>query len=294
MNTTSQTSAARSGTAQTIAIVTAVVGGVVLVGAGASSAFGALMPDPLTTVLGGEELTENVLGLESGGGENAALQTAAVDGITAIEVDAEAASFTVKFADVEEAELDVQYAAVGARGGDWVLRSDEEELVVERTGGSWIGVGRGGDRVTLTLPNSLSESGRLTGDLSLSGGELRAEGVFSQLDVDVDAGFLKFDGDAGLLDLSLSAGRADMRVGDARSASIDTDAGQANVQLTGRTPSRVEISAEVGKVNMKLPEAEYRVEARTELGAFDNQLTVDDASPYLVRVDAELADVSLR
>ena len=297
----------RTSTASTVAIVTAVAGGVALAAVGISSATHALLPWsglPLVfagpggfdddAFAGGDDGRDGRDGRAvAGPGEEA---TASVDRIVGLEIDAAAADFTLAFGDVDEAVLAVERGD-GRRDARWTIGVDDDrELVVERAGNCGFGCGGPGpaDRVTLTLPERLSERGALRGDLALSGGELRASGAFAQLDLEVAAGRLVFDGEAAELDVDLQAGEVELDVAEVRRAGFEVEVGTLRATLTGAAPAEVGVEASTGRVDLRLPDAAYRVDARSELGRIDDRLRGDDASDHRVTVRSELAEVTLR
>ena len=314
-------SAPRSTAATTITVVAAVVGGVVLFGAAVSStlnAFGAFAPRvgiPFDEQLSlsrdiVDDLTDDLSGNGAAGGSAerrdgtsgtgpAEELRAPVSGITDLEIEAAASSFTLEFGDVDEAVLVVERSA--DRTGEWTMRNDDGELVVERaqgsrTAGCVFGCGERGGRedVTLTLPQSLGETGELNGDLRVVGGELKASGAFAQLDLEVGAGSLVFTGAATELDLGVQAGGAEVEVADVRTAKVEVEAGEAVVRLTGSAPKLVEVEATTGSADLRLPAVEYRVDARGELGEIDNRLASNEQAKHVVKVRSSLAEVTLR
>lgn len=313
MSTTesSAPSASRTSTASTITIVTAVVGGAVLFGAAVSSTlntFGVFSPRPdLSAVVPFDE--DGVFddgGWDDRGGSSADNATSGaelrspVSGITGLEVEASAASFTLEFDDVDEAVLTVDHRGSG-RGGEWTMRAEDEELVVERasgprTDGCLFGCGErgGGERVTLTLPQSLGEGDLLNGDLTINSGELQVAGDFAELSLDVNAGSLGFIGSARDLSASVRTGEASIEAKDVREAEFDLEVGDLRAVLSGTAPALVDLEASTGSADLKLPEGEYRVDAEGELGATDNRLSTNDQSKNVVSVRASLAEVTLR
>ncbi|QAB16544.1 hypothetical protein Leucomu_00075 [Leucobacter muris] len=319
-------SAPRSSAATTITIVAAVVGGVVLFGAAVSSTLnvlGAFAPraglpfadqlDLSREIM--DDIADDLPGYDSGGvagggsserrgdgtgGSGAAEELRApVTGITGLEIEASASSFTLEFGDVDEAVLVVERDT--DRTGKWTMRQDDDELVVERaqgsrTGGCLFGCADRGGReiVTLTLPTSLGEGGRLSGDLRVAAGELLAVGEFADLDLEVSAGNLVFTGAATELDLGVQAGRAEVEAADVRDAQIEVEAGEAVVRLTGSAPALVDLQADAGSADVRLPEGEYRLDVRGELGKIDNRLSASEQSKNVVKVRSSLAEVILR
>lgn len=260
-----------------VAIGTAIVGGLALVSVGVGAAFA-------TT---GSILQQ----VDAPSGD--AVQVADTAGITALSVDANAAEFQLRFADVKEAELEV----TGSNRQDWRLQRSNDELVVS-SGGSWFGGGFclfgcnfGDDMVVLTLPRSLE--GVIDADLSLGAGSLTAEGDFRDLDIEVSAGKALATGSARSLSAELGAGRADFRLDGVQEASFDVSAGKVVAELTGAAPREVELDVSAGSLELTVADVPYAVESRVEAGQLDNKLQTRPNSPNVIEASVSAGSVTL-
>ncbi|GAA4772647.1 hypothetical protein [Microbacterium gilvum] len=266
---------AASSAPKAVAIVTAVVGGLALLGTAAGIGVSAIV----------------------GGSASDDVQTADVSGVTALEIDSTASSFSIVYGDVDDAVLEV----ADSQGG-WRLARDEDELRVERRdfGGWWLGgdwfdgdVFESDETVVLTLPERLRDAG-LDADLRLSSGSLSADGVFGEVDVEVAAGFLSLQGAARAVDVDLSAGRAEVALADVREADLRVAAGRLDAELTGEAPSEVSVEVSAGHLDLVLPAASYAVESEVTAGTFDNGLEESSSSPREVSVAVTAGEARLR
>lgn len=290
----------------TIVAVTAAVGGLVLLGVGASAAYAVLAPDRFSMVeslVDGGDFDET-LGADGSGAttmsdaDGQVTQTVDVSEVTSLDLDIEAAAFNLQFADVAEAQLEVS----GPRADAWVLGVEGTELTVETpdrglVSGCFVNCGSGafgGATATLTLPQWMDDEQSLNVEASLQGGTLTAVGTYRGFDVDVEAGELRLDGSARSLSLDLEAGKANVVLADVAALDLGVEAGSAKLELTGKLPDRVDIEASTGSAVLRLPAGDYRVDEQSELGKIDNRLTVDQESKHVVSVRAEAAQVTLR
>lgn len=258
---------------KTVAIVVSVIGGVALlgaaVGAGVSAARGAAAGDELLT--------------------------ADARGVQALSVDASASSFSVAYADVDEAVLEVTAGA----GGGWSLSRRGGELIVDRRGGLFGGwsfgdwFGDGEDTAVLTLPEGLRDAS-LDADLSLGGGSLTAEGTFGDVQADVGAGYLSLEGAARSLDLDLSAGQAEVTLAGVERADFSIAAGRVDAVMRDEAPTEVSVDVSAGSLDLALPDVEYAVTSDVAAGDLDNQLDVSSASPHHIQVELAAGDATLR
>ncbi len=258
---------------RTIAIVASVVGGVVLLGVGATAAVA----------------TFGSMNASNSGGT----QSLDVSGITGIEVESNAADFELVFADVSEAQLDVS----GNSTYRWEMSVEDGDLVIDSKRGffdfciGWCNMGE--QQVTLTLPNEL-DSGKLDAELQLNAGTLNASGSWNDLAIEVAAGALEFDGSANSLDTSVSAGRAILNVEGARTADLEIAAGQLIAELTGRTPDEVSVDVSAGKLELTVPADVYDVRSDVSAGSLDNRLDTSSRSSHRIEVSVSAGSAVLR
>lgn len=218
--------------------------------------------------------------------------TASARDVASLDVDADDASFSVEFGDVDEAELRVENARA-----DWRIERDGDRLVVRspfRVFGGWGGWNRGreGDVVVLTLPESLRGAG-LDADLSLSAGELRADADFGDLALDLSGGAMTVTGSAETLVTDVSAGQVEVDLEDVSEATVSVSAGRVVGDLTGTAPDTVGIDVSAGSVELGLPAGPYDVTSDVSAGDFANRLDVSPSSPRTVWVEIAAGRVQL-
>ncbi|MEV4776592.1 DUF4097 family beta strand repeat-containing protein [Microbacterium sp. LWH12-1.2] len=261
----------RASGARAIVIVTAVIGGVALLGTGGSAAFAAASDLSRTD----------------------SEQSLDVDGIEGIDLDASASDVTVQFDDVEEAELTV----TGGRG-NWTMERNEDDLIVRSPdtgfgwwfGGNWFS---GPETVVLTLPESLRAT-KLDAEFTLSAGSLEAVGDFGDLDVEVGAGFFSIEGSAHVLDIDMSAGRASIELDGVTEADLAVSAGDLMVELTGTAPDTVTIDVSAGSVNLALPNVDYNIVQDVSAGTLDSRVEESSSSRRTIDVSLSAGSVTLR
>lgn len=252
---------------RTIALVSSIVGGVVLLGVGSSAAVAAI--------------SNASSGISTGGATS--LDVANISGV---EVSSHASRFTLEFGDVSEATLEVE----GDDAARWSMRLDDGDLVVknkERLFDFCIGwCSRNEARVTLTLPRSLDGT-NLDVDLNVDAGSLSASGNFREVDLEINAGALEFSGSASVLDASINAGRADIVADSVREADLEINAGRMDAEFTGEQPRMLDFSVSAGRFEGVLPRGSYDVRANQAAGSLDNRLETSSNSPNKI-----IADVS--
>ena len=255
--------------ARTVAIITAVVGGLALLGSGGTAAAAAVSDLSRTD----------------------SEQTLNVDGIEGVDLDASASEVTVRFGDTDDATLTVS----GGRG-DWTLQREGDELVVRSPhmdfdwwfGGNWFG---GEERVLLTLPESVAG---IDADLNLSAGNLDVEGDFGEVTIGVGAGSVRAEGSATTLTVDMSAGTSDMEFEGVSEADILVAAGDMNLTLTGAAPDAVDIDVSAGSLTMLLPDAEYNVLQDVSAGSLDSRVDESSSSERTIDVSLSAGNVTLR
>lgn len=260
---------ARSSGTTAIMVVTAIIGGLALLGAGGTAAVAA---------------TGSLMAASTGSSDSVLTEDAS--GIKAIDLDVDAGDMRIEFGDVDEAEL----AVTNGRGPAWTLERDGDELVVrspEFRFGWWFGSWFGDDEsAVLTLPESLREEA-LDADLTLDAGSLDVVGDFGALDVTVNAGALDIEGSADRLTLEMSAGRADGVLDDVDVADLGVSAGTVDMEFTGRAPSQTTIDVSAGSVDLTVPDESYDVIQDVSAGSLD--VTVDRSSDTANMIDVSLS-----
>lgn len=265
----------RSSGAKAIMVVTAIVGGLALLGSGGAAAAAA---------------TGNLL---SSGERSDSVQSVDVRGIDSIELDASASNMRIEFGDVDEARLSV----TNGRGSAWTFERDDDGLVVRspdsRFGwwfGSWFG---DEESAVLTLPAELQDAA-VDADLTLNAGSLDVIGDFGVLDIGVSAGALDVEGSARALDVDMSAGRADVVLRDVTDVALGVSAGDLTVELTGTAPERTRINASAGSVDLTVPDETYTVENDVSAGSLDALIDQAAGSGRTIDVSLSAGSVTVR
>lgn len=258
------------GAGKTIGIVTAIVGGIAIVVAGGSAAWGAI---------------GNL-------NRSSAEQRLDVSGIDSIDLSADASDVVVRFGDVNEAVLTVKNSR-----GDWTMKRDGDELEVfapDRVFGWWFGGWFGDEeKVTLTLPRVLDGSG-LSADFDLSAGSLDVEGDYTELSVSVSAGSFDIEGSAETFDLEMSAGNADVLLDGVTQAEFDVSAGDADVELTGAGPKSTTIELSAGTLRLTLPDVDYAVTQDVSAGSVDIGVDQTSGSSRTIDLSVAAGTISIR
>ncbi|MEV4669252.1 hypothetical protein [Microbacterium sp. LWO12-1.2] len=264
----------RSSGATAVMVVTAVVGGIALLGSGgaaAAAAAGSIMSSSAPD----------------------SVQTVSTDGITGIDISADASSMRVEYGKVDEAEL----AITNGRGAAWTFERDGDELVVrspQGVWGWWFGSWFGDEEVAvLTLPESLQGT-ELDGDLTLNAGSLDVIGDFGALDIDVNAGALDVQGAATTFEVNMSAGRADILLDGVDEADLGVSAGDLTVELTGTAPSRTSVEVSAGSLDLTVPDVEYNITQDVSAGSLDAKVEQSSNARRAIDVSLEAGRVTIR
>ncbi|MGF3056531.1 hypothetical protein [Microbacterium sp. YY-01] len=223
------------------------------------------------------------------------------DTVTDLVVDASYATVTIEFADVEQATLDVK----GPGLTNWTMREEAGTLVVASTstffgwtwgddnGFSFPGLHRAtAGTAIITLPKSLERRG-LDASLDLAGGDVRVNGEYRSLDIEMGAGRLTVDAEARELTLTLAAGSADVRARGVRDADFEMSAGRMTAELTGKAPRRVSVDVAAGTLDLTLPRAAYRVDVDNAVGGVRNRLTTSPRSNNVIEGDVAVGTLTL-
>lgn len=206
--------------------------------------------------------------------------TADATGIRNLDVDVAAADLKIVYGG-DEASLTVTGVS-----SDWTLRRDGDSLVVRTDRDWWKGwslFGREADTATLTLPSSLEHTA-VDADLSVSAGQLRADGTFGALSLSLSAGAMDVSGTAERLDVDASAGRLTFDLADTTEADLNLSAGAVTGSLSGSAPRTVTADVSAGRMDLTLPTGRYAVSSEASAGEFRNDLQVDSSSDHRVQV----------
>ena len=261
--------------ARAIVIVTAIVGGIALLGSGATAAVAATG------------------GLVSSSDATGSLQTEDVSGIQGIDLDVDAGNMRIEFGDVDEAELSV----TNRRGPGWTLEREGDDLVVrspEFRFGWWFGSWMGDEEsAVLTLPQEL-EDAALDAELTLDAGSLDVIGDFGALDITVNAGALDIEGAASSLGIDMSAGRADAVLADVDEADLSVAAGDLNVELTGRAPTQTTIDVSAGSLDLTVPDESYSIVQDVSAGSLDARVDQSAGARHTIDVSLSAGSATIR
>lgn len=265
-----------------VGVVTAVVGGIVLFGLGASVA---------------------LMLMTSANRADAELRSVnhappvATEGVTQLTIAAGLADLDVVFADVPGATLDVR----GAGADRWQLRRDGDELVVRApkstSGFCFFGLcpaNRGQHAMaTLTLPEALDDRG-IDADITVGVGALTAAGNFGELSVSVDVGEATIRGQAATLDLGIGVGSFTGAFSGTTDVEAEVSLGELDLTLSGEPPTDVDLRVSAGSIALAVPGAAYDVRLERGIGDITNALPTDPASPHRITAKADLGEISLR
>ncbi|RWR23286.1 hypothetical protein D8Y24_07150 [Agrococcus lahaulensis] len=224
--------------------------------------------------------------------------TADADGVAALRIDTSAAAFQVRYADVDEATLDV--TTDGGPVQQWRLERSGDALVVDADRRwRWFGFGimfadrAGEERAVLTLPAAL-ERDELDLEASVAAGSLEADGSWGAVVVDLSAGSAELAGTAASLDLDVSAGEARLDLADARTVDLQVSAGRIVGALTGDQPDAIVASASAGSVELAIPDGTYDVTEDASAGDATIDVTDEAGSASTIDVDVSAGSVTLR
>lgn len=214
-----------------------------------------------------------------------------VTGVTALDVDVSAGEFTLDFADVDEATIEM----VNARN-TWELRRDGDTLRVHTPREFWNNfcfIWCEHQQVTVILPESLQDSG-LDAELSLSAGALRAYGDFAELDLEVSAGELTINGTAETVRGDVSAGELNGTLTDIREGHFTVSAGSTKLSIDGNAPDLLDLDVSAGSIDLRVPDVEYDIATDVSAGGVDHNLRTRSDARHEITVQVSAGSVSLR
>jgi hypothetical protein len=218
--------------------------------------------------------------------------TSAVDGVTAIDIDVSDAFLTARFADVDEARLDIEATGWGA-STDWTFEVDGGVLRVGADDWSrwWPTFGMGRTEAELVLPRSLE--GRIEADLSVSAGDLNVVGDLTEVHVTVSAGSLMFDGGSTGLDVDVSAGDANIDTQGPDTVQLHVSAGSITAVIGGEAPASTTVGVSAGDASLWLPDADYAVTGDVSAGDRTIDVRTDPASPHGLHVEVSAGSATV-
>lgn len=265
-----------------VAIATAVVGGVVLFGLGATAAFA---------------MAASSQRLDTQRDPGAPLAPVDARGVTSLNLNVGVADLDLTFDDVTEATL----SASGGGADRWEFGRKGDELVVRapksNSGFCFFGMCPSvrGQHVaaTLTLPKNLAD-GALDADIRIGVGTLRTTGSFGELDVTVDAGDAYIGGEATELGLAIGMGTFEGELEGVQSVDAEVELGDLALVLRGDPPTDVKLEVSAGSIDLAVPAGPYDVTHGSTAGGIDNTLRTVPGAPNRISAKVDLGDITLR
>ena len=224
--------------------------------------------------------------------------TADAAGVEELRIDSSAAAFEVRFADVDEASLDV--TTTGGPAQQWRLERSGDALVVDSDRGwRWFGFGiMFGDRIgeeqaVLTLPAALERDGvDLTA--TVSAGSLDASADWGTASVDLSAGNADIGGTADELIVQVSAGEARLAIDSPRTVQLDVSAGRVVGAVTGEQPAAITATVSAGAIELAIPDGQYAVTQDVSAGSAAIDVDADRQAAATIDVEVSAGSVTLR
>ncbi|MFB2579945.1 DUF4097 family beta strand repeat-containing protein [Herbiconiux sp. P15] len=236
-------------------------------------------------VLGGVQIAQ-----ASTGGDESGVYTADGD-FSNLEIDTSAADVSVRYGDVEEAQLDFDAADSPLRF-EQEQRGDTLRVSVKNRGWWGFGLFSGFDTATLdiVLPESLAPVGL---DIDSSAGEVLADGDFAAVTLDSSAGDIDLAGSAASLRSHTSAGSitgTGLRV----SGEVVSESSAGDVRLEFATlPSAIRLESSAGDVRVALPEGEYEIRTDTSVGSVTQGLASTPGAARVYSFESSVGGITL-
>jgi len=260
------------GAARSIAVVLAVIGGVVAVGTVAQGVVASWPSPPNQQVA-------------------LALDAASVADAAALDLDVGGADVTVAFADVDGATLDVD-----APDADrWRLEMRGSTIVAHDGHGwgllSWGGWGwsEGPQTATLVLPASLA--GEIDGDLELGSGSLDVVGDWQRLAVDLASGRADVSGTAASAAIDVASGSAELGLVVDGDVALDLSSGEIVMDLEHTGDLEIDVAS--GTVEARLTGGPYVVTSDTAVGEAIADVPQQAGADQAIAIDVAVGSVRL-
>lgn len=219
-------------------------------------------------------------------------------GLEELRIDSSASAFEIRFADVDEARLDVTTS--GGPVQQWHLDRSGDALVVDsERGWNWLGFSiglgdrAGEERAILTLPVELERRG-LGLEGVVSAGSFEAAGDWGAASIGLSAGSVDLAGTAESLSVEVSAGEARIDVATAGVVDLDVSAGRIIGSLTGQQPVSIDARVSAGSIDLTIPDGEYAVTEDTSAGSSDVRVVDDPSAASTIDVRVSAGSVTLR
>lgn len=193
--------------------------------------------------------------------------------VTAISVEADAASLDIGYADVPGTEVTVTDQR---RGHDLDAQLREGRLVVTNKGSSGFALlGPDQAKVTIKLPKSMEGSAAVPVDLRTGAGSISLRGSFGDVRAESQAGQVRLAGSFAAVDAHSNAGRVEV-AGRAERVTAETEAGRIEVSLPDSAPQSVTARSSAGGVDVDVPNGGYAITAETDAGRSSIENLVND------------------
>ncbi|SFS17872.1 Putative adhesin [Agrococcus baldri] len=224
--------------------------------------------------------------------------SADASGVEELHIDSSASAFEIRFADVDEATLEV--TTNGGPVQQWRLEREGDVLSVDTDWRwNWLGFGIilgdrvGEERAVLTLPAELEHRG-LGLEVGVSAGSFEASGDWGAASVELSAGDVDLAGTAESLAVEVSAGEARIEVGTAGAVDLDVSAGRIVGSLSGEQPASIDARVSAGRIDLSIPDGEYAVTEETSAGSSDVHVVDDPSATSTIDVQVSAGNVTLR
>lgn len=274
-----------------VAIVTAVLGGLLVLGLVVSASVAAFV----SMSVRGSGSTTYIDGAITTGVDD-------LTGVSGLDVSVGAAQLTIEYSDIQGAQL----TASGSHADGWRITRSGEALEVRSPqlgiagglrGSCIFGVcppSRSVDMsATLTLPRAL-EDAQIDSVFSIGAGSLTVSGNFGDLDVYVGVGEATLTGVARALDASVDVGSLTAELTNVAEANIEVSVGEALVTLLGEAPRNVGLVVDLGDAELAVPRGEYAVTTETDLGDVENQIGSVPGASHAISAEVSLGDAVLK
>ncbi|MDO9396313.1 MAG: DUF4097 family beta strand repeat-containing protein [Herbiconiux sp.] len=208
-----------------------------------------------------------------------------------LDVDSSAAAVTVRYADVDEAEIAFD-------SGDRPLRLEHRmrgttlEVEVEDRGW-WIFnafSGSGPAHLDITLPSALAPIDATVGS---SAGGIDLAGDFGAVRLDSSAGDVELSGSAASLDAESSAGDVtalDLEI--SGTVAVDTSAGNTTVSFAS-LPEQIRMESSAGGIRVALPDGRYDIRTEVSAGSVDNSLRNTPGADRIYSFETSAGSITL-
>jgi hypothetical protein len=121
-------------------------------------------------------------------------------------------------------------------------------------------------------------------------GDLRAEDLDGNVELEAGTGDLRIIGARGRLRLNTDTG--DVHV-EAPSSDIVAQTSTGDIRVEASTPGTIQAQADTGDIHISVPDLTYAVDVQTDTGDENTDVRRNDASPRKVRAHTDTGDVHI-